>query len=175
MRDDGSEGSEFLVRNMTTGKSWWYDANNVRRLEGLEHADVSHLRLAGDKESFFAWMLALFAQFLNSAEEYERMEVEARSQVSAFEKRCIQEATDEIDKLRGKFNWPKMSQRPRPPDGVPELTIHRPASDESKALKTYNRSFAQLGTKSGAFWQRGFTIKFAQDAGIDWGALTKQW
>lgn len=37
------------------------------------------------------------------------------------------------------------------------------------------QSFAQLGTKSGEYWQRGFTIRFPQDAGIDWGALTKTW
>ena len=37
----------FLVRNMTTGKSWWYDERNIRRLEGLESKDVDHLRLAG--------------------------------------------------------------------------------------------------------------------------------
>ena len=52
--------------------------------------------------------------------------------MSAFEKRCIEEANDEINKLRAKFNWPKLSQRPRPPDGVPELAIHRPQNDDTK-------------------------------------------
>ena len=42
-------------------------------------------------------------------------------------------------------------------------------------LKVFFPTFAQLGTKTGEFWRRGFIIKFAQDRGLDWGALTRQW
>eukprot|EP00392_Amoebophrya_sp_AT5.2_P008004 g8023.t1 len=68
-------------------------------------------------------------------------------EITPFECACLQNACDEIDKLRLKFSWPKASEKPKPPPG--------------------------LACKGGEFWQRGFTVRFVQDKGVDWGALTK--
>lgn len=42
-------------------------------------------------------------------------------------------------------------------------------------LRLLLESFSLLGTKSGLFWRRGFKIRYLQDEGVDWGALTKGW
>lgn len=42
-------------------------------------------------------------------------------------------------------------------------------------LRLFLQSFSLLGTKSGLWWRRGFKIKYMQDEGVDWGALTKGW
>ncbi|CAD7957501.1 unnamed protein product [Amoebophrya sp. A25] len=94
---------------------------------------------------------------------------------SQFEKSCVSEAMNEIDQLRRRFGWPKLSGRPRPAEGCPELVFTRPDPDAAWRARLFEDTFARIGSRSGEFWQRGFMIKFRQDVGIDWGAVTKSW
>lgn len=136
VRNDGGKGKEYLVRNLTSGKSWWYGLEGLRRLEGLPKGEFAKLGLKGDKETFFGWMMSQFSVFLDYAEErglnsgmggqIASSLGDDASHVTAFERKCIGEACEEIDKLRNRFNWPKMAERPKPPESVPELRIHRP-------------------------------------------------
>ncbi|CAD7975525.1 unnamed protein product [Amoebophrya sp. A25] len=96
------------------------------------------------------------------------------SRLTPFELFALEETCREIDRLRAKFAWPKSSEKPKPPPGVPEILLRRPDSEErGRALNLFLKVFQQLGTKGAEFFQRGFTIKFSQDRGVDWGALTK--
>ena len=103
----------------------------------------------------------------------EEHEEDQDSSLSDFERALLADAQQRLDKLRGRFQWPRSVERPRPPEGVPEIVLERPDVEDSPALKMFLKAFALLGTKSGEFWQRGFTVKFTQDRGVDWGALTK--
>ncbi|CAD7949935.1 unnamed protein product [Amoebophrya sp. A120] len=140
-----------------------------------------------------------------------RLDQDSENLLSAFDRAALDEACSEIDRLRGKFSWPKASEKPRPPNGVPEILLKRPdseigptggvstsssssttspvqllsssnramfssASSSSStvgAFKIFLQVFSQLGCKTGEYWLRGFTIRFTQDSGVDWGALTK--
>ncbi|CAD7949003.1 unnamed protein product [Amoebophrya sp. A120] len=102
--------------------------------------------------------------------------VDGEEEVTHFERVCVQEAIDEIDKIRKRFGWPLLKDRPKPAEGCPELVFSRPETgDFDSTMSLLLDTFARIGTRSGEFWTRGFTIKFRQDRGIDWGAVTKSW
>lgn len=177
----------YLVQNLSRhgGSSWWYSANALqpaseKTLENYEKSKkltTASGRRIKDPETFVSWVKH---QFLNDSDEGNAdqfMELAERKEVCEFEKQCIKQCEYEIDRLRKSNGWPSIHEKPKPPQGVPTLSLRRPDADESggTTLKIFLQTFSQIGTKDGDFWQRGFTIKFEQDLGVDWGAVTKVW
>jgi hypothetical protein len=78
---------------------------------------------------------------------------------SDFDKFCLDECVKRIDVQRAEFNWPRHNQQPKPPEGTSVLTLKRPEDDDTHALKVWNSTFANIGTRAGLFWQKGFIIK----------------
>jgi len=177
----------YLVRNLTRqgGQSWWYPAaaltqpteKALKLYERQKKLTTASGRRRKEPETFTLWIRQ---QFLNASDDGDPdsvLELPERKEVNEFEKQCIKTCEFEIDKLRKSNGWPSIHEKPKPPQGVPTLIIHRPDADESQGsgLKIFLSTFSQIGTKDGDFWQRGFTIKFEQDVGVDWGAVTKVW
>eukprot|EP00392_Amoebophrya_sp_AT5.2_P014441 g14590.t1 len=80
-----------------------------------------------------------------------------------------------------RFGWPDRTERPQPAQGCPELVLTRPQT-ENTGGQDHNgghdlllETFQRIGTRSGEFFLRGFTVKFVGDQAIDWGAVTKSW
>lgn len=177
----------YLVHNLTRqgGQSWWYPAaalarpseKALKKYEKQKKLTTASGRRRKEPETFTLWVRQ---QFLNASDEGDpddAMELTERKEVNEFEKQCIKTCEYEIDKIRKGNGWPSIHEKPKPPQGVPTLNIRRPDADESEGggLKIFLSTFAQIGTKDGDFWQRGYTIKFEQDSGVDWGAVTKVW
>eukprot|EP00397_Hematodinium_sp_SG-2012_P002519 GEMP01002526.1.p1 GENE.GEMP01002526.1~~GEMP01002526.1.p1 ORF type:complete len:1175 (+),score=189.51 GEMP01002526.1:145-3669(+) len=177
----------YLVQNLTRqgGNSWWYSSaalmkpteETLKKYEKEKKLMTASGRKRKVPETFIDWTRA---QFLNSSDEGDpdtAMELTERKEVNEFEKQCIKQCEYEIDRLRKANGWPSIHEKPKPPQGVPTLNIHRPDADEAegRGLKIFLNTFSQIGTKDGDFWQRGYTIKFEQDSGVDWGAVTKVW
>jgi len=176
----------YLIQNLSRqgGSCWWYPAHALRRptAQALKKFDQTKKlttasgRRRKEPETFILWVRN---QFMNSAEDNTDtfMELSERKEVCEFEKQCIKQCEFEIDKVRKANGWPSIHEKPKPPQGVPTLSLRRPDAEdvEARGLKVFLQTFSQIGTKDGDFWQRGFTIKFEQDSGVDWGAVTKVW
>lgn len=54
---------------------------------------------------------------------------------SEFERFCMDETINEINRIRVRFGWPRKEQKPRPPDGVPTIEVQRPENDAE--LRSY--------------------------------------
>jgi hypothetical protein len=159
------------IRGMLDGRVAYFGTTEVRRIMILLEKHL--LACKNYNETLQAFCRGWFGD--NKSTKADFIGLNPVTFCSKFDNYCLKRCTEKIDGLRGAFNWPRHNQQPKPPDGCNVLTLKRPEKDDTNMLKVWNPTFREIGVKSGMHWQKGFMIKYGQDEGVDWGALTKGW